>query len=73
MVFISGGEFTLESLCKAKRRRCKTEASVNLSGKRTEHQKCMFYSLEELILISSFFFCILPYRDNKLSKEKRKC
>lgn len=45
---------TLESLCRTKRRRCTTEI-VNLSGKRTEHYKCMFYSLEELIYINSFF------------------
>ncbi len=30
--------------------------AANLSGKRTEHEQCMFYSLEELMEIGSFLF-----------------
>ena len=32
------------------------QEAANLSGKRTEHDRCMFYSLEELMEIGSFLF-----------------
>ncbi len=42
-----------------KRRRCTAvpDGIAYLSGKRTEHEKCEFCSLEGLMYINSFFAC----------------
>lgn len=41
------------------------QEAANLSGKRTEHEKCMFYSLEELMKIGSFFLCKNDSKERK--------
>lgn len=41
------------------------QETANLSGKRTEHEKCMFYSLEELMKIGSFFLCKNDSKERK--------